>query len=249
MTESEDSLAEDAGRLIAFALRPTALPAGQPEYQRLLLRFLSDGRFLQMTESVLSGLGLRVLGVSEAFGLTLAAVPDGVFAVRRDDYGKLRSTTDRLIQGIVHLGIAAWCFPRAEDLGESDMVAPPRITVEQLVEHLAQLCEECSRQDSGDDSSPAEELRAAWQSVLSLGKYSDSAGGRESFATLAGKITHALAFLTEQGLLKRDDRDGKPGWIARPAFRLHVREMAGHRAWQIVNLAAQQLHRDHGPAS
>ncbi|WP_367871733.1 hypothetical protein [Luteolibacter sp. Populi] len=249
MTESEESLAEESGRLIAFALRPAALPAGQPEYQQLLRRLLSDRRFQQMTESVLRGLGLRMLGISEAFGLTVAAVPDGVFAVRRDDYGKLRSTTDRLIQGIVHLGIAAWCFPRAEDLGEADMVAAPRLTVDQLVEHLTQLCDECKRQDSGEEAPPAEELRTAWQSVLSLGKYSDSTGGRESFATLSGKITHALAFLTEQGLLKRDDRDNKSGWLARPAFRLHVRELAGYRAWQIVSLAAQQLHRDHGPAS
>lgn len=247
--ESEENLAEETGRLIAFALRPALLPAGQPEYQQLLRRFLSNARFQQLTESVLCGLGLRMLGVSEAFGLTLAAAPDGVFAVRRDDYGRMRSTTDRLIQGIVHLGIAAWCFPRAEDLGEADMVAAPRITVELLVEHLTLLCEECKRQDSGEDSSPAEELRTAWQGVLSLGKYSDSVGSRESFATLAGKIVHALGFLTEQGLLKREDRDNKQGWVARPAFRLHVRELAGHRAWQIVNLAAQQLHRDHGPAS
>lgn len=249
MTESDENLAEDSGRLIAFALRPAALPAGQPEYQQLLRRLLSDGRFQQMTESILRGLGLRMLGVSEAFGLTIAAMPDGVFAVRRDDYGKLRSTTDRLIQGIVHLGIAAWCFPRAEDLGEGDMVAAPRITVEQLVEYLTQLCDECKRQDSGEESSPAEELRTAWQGVLSLGKYSDSAGARESFATLSGKITHALTFLTEQGLLKRDDRDNKPAWLARPAFRLHVRELAGHRAWRIVSLAAQQLQHDHGPAA
>lgn len=247
--ESEVSAAEEAGRLIAFALQPNALPAALPDYQQLLHRFLSDARFQQLTESILRGLGLRMLGVSESFGLTLAADPEGVFAVRRGDYGKLRSTTDRLIQGIIHLGIAAWCFPRAEDLGEAEIVAAPRITVEQLVEHLTQLCEECKRQDTGDETSPEEELRAAWQCMLALGKYSDSAGGRESFATLAGKIIHALGFLTEQGLLKRDDRDNKPGWIARPGFRLHVRELAGHRAWQIVNLAAQQLHRTHGPAS
>jgi len=244
--ESEENSGEESGQLIAFALSPATMPAGSPEYQRLLRRFLSDARFQQLTESVLRGLGLRMLGVSETFGLTLAAAPDGIFAVRRDDYGKLRSATDRLIQGIVHLGIAAWCFPRAEDLGEADIVAAPRITVEQLVEYLTSLCEECKRQDNGEDSSPMEELRTAWQGVLSLGKYSDSAGGRESFATLAGKIMHALGFLTDQGLLKRDDRDNKSGWIARPAFRLHVRELAGHRAWQIINLAAQQLNPDHG---
>lgn len=248
MDSPESEIAEQAGRLAAFALRPTLLPSGQPEYHSLVRRFLSDAPFQRVTEAFLQGLGLRVLGVSEAFGLVLGAEADSAFAVRRDDYGRLRTTTDRLVQGIVHLAIAAWCFPRAEDLNESEMVAAPRLTVESLVEHLVQLCEECRRQDGGEDSSPEEELRTAWQALLALGKYSDSAGGRESFNTLAGKAQHAMAFLVEQGLFKRDDRDNKPGWMARPAFRLHVRELAGHRAWQIINQAAQRLQR-HGPAA
>lgn len=248
MDQSDVEFAEQAGRLVAFALRPTLLPSGQPEYHALVKRFLSDAPFQRTTEAFLGGLGLRVLGVSETFGLVLGAEADSAFAVRRDDYGKLRTTTDRLIQGIIHLAIAAWCFPRAEDLNESELVAAPRLTLELLVEHLVQLCKECRRQDSGDETSPEDELRSALQGVLALGKYSDSAGGRESFATLAGKVQHAMGFLVEQGLFKRDDRDNKPGWLARPAFRLHVRELAGHRAWQIINQAAQRLSR-HGPAA
>lgn len=247
MDQSETDIAEQAGRLVAFALRPTLLPSAQPEYHALAKRFLSDAAFQRMTESFLGGLGLRVLGVSEAFGLVMGAESDSAFAVRRDDYGRLRTTTDRLVQGIIHLAITAWCFPRAEDLNESELVAAPRLTVETLVEHLVQLCEECRRQDGGEDSSPEEELRTAWQAVMALGKYSDNTG-RESFSTLAGKVQHAMAFLVEQGLFKRDDRDNKPGWMARPAFRLHVRELAGHRAWQIINQAAQRLQR-HGPAA
>lgn len=248
METSDDNMAAEAGRLAAFALRPAMLPSGQPEYHALVRRFLSDAPFQHVAESFLNGLGLRVLGISEAYGLVLGAETDSPFAVRRDDYGKVRTTTDRLIQGVIHLAIGAWCFPRAEDLNESEMVVAPRLTVEQLVEHLTQLCEECNRQDNGEESSPEEELRCAWQALLALGKYSDSAGGRESFGTLAGKLQHALNFLTEQGLLKRDDRDNKAGWLARPAFRLHVRELAGHRAWQIINQVAQRLQR-HGPTA
>ncbi len=248
MEASDDNIAEQAGRLAAFALRPTVLPSGQPEYYSLVRRFLSDGRFQQMTEGFLQGLGLRVLGVSEAYGLVVGSLADSPFAVRREDYGRLRSSTDRLIQGVIHIAIAAWCFPRAEDLNESELVVAPRLTVEQLVEHLTHLCEECKRQDTAEESSPEEELRTAWQGILALGINADSAGGRESFATLNGKIQHALNFLTEQGLLKRDDRDNKTGWLARPAFRLHVRELAGHRAWQIVNQASQRLQRHGSPA-
>jgi hypothetical protein len=248
MDSLDDNLAAQSGRLTALALRPGALPSAQPEYHALVRRFLSDAEFQRATESFLSGLGLRVLGVSESYGLVLGSEADSPFAVRRDDYRKTLSATDRLIQGVVHLAIGAWCFPRAEDLNESELVVAPRLTVEQLVEHVAQLCEECRRQDSGEESSPEEELRTAWQAILALGKYSDSAGGRESFATLAGKVQHAFNFLTEQGLLKRDDRDNRPGWLARPAFRLHVRELAGHRAWEIINHAARRA-QQHGPAA
>lgn len=247
MNHPENDSAEPAGRLLSFALRPTLLPSAQPEYHSLVKRFLSDAAFQRTTEAFLEGLGLRVLGVSEVFGMVLGAASDSPFAVRRDDYGRIRTTTDRLVQGIIHLAIAAWCFPRAEDLLESDMVAAPRLTVETLVEHLVQLCEECRRQDDNGDASPEEELRTAAQAIMALGKYSDNTG-RESFSTLAGKVQHAMTFLAEQGMFKRDDRDSRPGWMARPAFRLHVRELAGHRAWQIINQAAQRL-QHHGPAA
>ncbi len=80
----------------------------------------------------------------------------------------------------------------------------------------------------------------AWQYVLALGKYADSADGRGSFAKLAGKVRYALNFLTNHGFLKREGADTRPSWLARPAFRIHVREMAGHEAFAIVSRAAQE---------
>lgn len=66
METSDDNMAAEAGRLAAFALRPAMLPSGQPEYHALVRRFLSDAPFQHMAESFLNGLGLRVLGISEA---------------------------------------------------------------------------------------------------------------------------------------------------------------------------------------
>ncbi|MGC1481475.1 MAG: hypothetical protein WA771_13310, partial [Chthoniobacterales bacterium] len=82
-------------------------------------------------------------------------------------------------------------------------------------------------------------LRTAWQHVLALGKYADSADGRASFATLAGKVRYALAFLARHGLLKRENPGGKESWLARPAFRIQTRELAGHEAFTIISNAAR----------
>ncbi len=151
------------------------------------------------------------------------------------------SASDRIVQGLAHLGIAAWCFPRAEDLRESDDVLPARITVEELVEYLHTVCEELKAREERNIAVPSAEVRIAWHHVLALGKYSDSADGRGSFATLAGKIRFALNFLTDHGFLKREGSDEHPSWLARPSFRIHVRELAGHEAFSIVTRATQEI--------
>jgi len=164
------------------------------------------------------------------------------FQLQREDYHSRMSASDRIVQGIVHLAIAAWCFPRAEDLREADDVLPARMSVHQLVEYLHTLCEELkAREDRGVAESSAE-VRTAWQYVLALGKYADSADGR-GFATLAGKVRYALTFLTDHGFLKREGPDTHPAWLARPTFRIHVREYAGHEAFAIVMRAAQEVPR------
>jgi hypothetical protein len=122
-------------------------------------------------------------------------------------------------------------------------VLPARITVEKLVEYLHMLCEELkAREERGAGISSAE-VRMAWEHVLALGKYADSADGRNSFATLAGKTRFALNFLTDHGCLKREGSDTRPSWLARPSFRIHVRELAGHEAFSIVARAGEEVPR------
>ena len=176
-------------------------------------------------------------------GIVLGATLDSPFRLGRDDYRKGMSVGDRIVQGLIHLAIAAWCFPRAEDLGEADDVLPSRLTVEELVEYIYGLCEELKsrHEQQGQTANTQPEVRQAWEYVLAIGKYADSAEGRRSFATLAGKVEFAFRFLADHGLLKREGTETRGAWLARPAFRIQVRELAGNEAWEIVHGAAQRV--------
>jgi hypothetical protein len=241
MSDTGCDIAEKSGRLIRFALLRRLMPSGDPEYLALVREFLSNPSFQDTTSALARGLGLRVLNASIQSGLVLGTSTDSPFQVHREDYHSRMSASDRIVQGLIHLGIAAWCFPRAEDLREVDDVLPARITVEELVEYLHTLCEELKAREARNIAVPSAEVRLAWQLVLALGKYSDSADGRGSFATMAGKIRFALNFLTDHGFLKREGADEHSSWLARPSFRIHVRELAGHEAFSIVTHATQEI--------
>jgi hypothetical protein len=241
MSDTGCDIAEKGGRLIRFALLPQLLPSGDPEYLGLVREFLSNPNFQDMTNALARGLGLRVLSASIQSGLVLGTTADSPFQLRREDYHSRMSASDRIVQGLIHLGVAAWCYPRAEDLREADDVLPAKISVEELVEYLHTLCEELKSREERNIAVPSAEVRMAWQYILGLGKYSDSADGRGSFATLAGKVRFALNFLTDHGFLKQEGSDDHPSWLARPSFRIHVRELAGHEAFSIVTRAAQEV--------
>lgn len=240
MSEAAGDVAEKCGRLVRFALLPRLLPADDAEYLELVREFLSNAQFQDVAHAFALGLGLRVLNVSTQSGLVLGTTAESPFQLHREDYHSRMSASDRIVQGLIHLAIGAWCFPRAEDLREADDVLPARMTVEQLVEYLHTLCEELKAREERNVAVPSAEVRMAWQHILALGKYADSADGRGSFATLAGKVRYALNFLADHGFLRREGGDVRPAWLARPAFRIHVRELAGHEAFSIVTRAAQE---------
>ncbi len=241
MNEAVSDVAEKCGRFIRFALQPRLIPADDVEYLELVNEFLSNPRFQDVANAFALGLGLRILSVSTQSGLVLGTTVDSPFQLNRVDYHSRMSSADRIVQGFVHLGIAAWCFPRAEDLREAEDVLPARLTVEQLVEYLHGLCEELKNREERGSTVAHSEVRMAWQYVLALGKYADSTDGRNSFATLSGKVRHALNFLTEHGFLKREGAEMRPTWLARPAFRIHIREFAGQEAFALVARVAQEV--------
>lgn len=117
MSDAVFDTAEKAGRLVSFALRPRLLPTDDAEYLELIREFAADASAMQMLERIVQGLSLRVLEMNARTGLVLGTTSESAFEIQREHYRATMSASDRIVQGLVHLAIAAWCFPRAEDLG------------------------------------------------------------------------------------------------------------------------------------
>lgn len=223
--------AEDAGRLLAYALsRSRAMDA---VHRELLRRYRTDGGFRGQVESFARGLGLRVLNVLDQ-GLVLAADSDSPFMFRLSDYRQNLSVEDRLCHGLVHVSIAAWCFPNAALLEDEDRELV-KVAVQDIVEYLKVACQELHRRATIDPDIARPELQEAWRIVLTRAETRDTGDGRRAAHTLTGMVSWALERLAQEGLLRKDTDERGGTWYVRPAYRVLVRELAAHEAFRLVS--------------
>ncbi len=239
-------LAEDAARLLAFALSPRLRPAREPVYAELLRRYRDESPLREHVTVIARGLGLCVLGATE-LGLVVGAEQGGPFAITLADYRRQGLTVDeRMCHGLIQLAVAAYCFPTARSLEESDSVAGTRVPVGRLVEYLIGICEELEEGADEDPEAGRPELREAWRAVLSRASTRSTADGRRAPGTLAGMVAHALEQLERGGLMRKVDEADGGTWQALAAYRLQVRELAAHEAAILVREAAAPPHGDRG---
>jgi len=237
---AELDLTEDAARLLSYGLRPKIRPGANPDYRELLRRFRQDAGLRARCEAVGRGLGLLILGATD-HGIALGAEDDGPFAMRLADYRRQStSVADRMCHGLIHLAIAAWCFPTAQHLEERDSVAGVRVSVNRTVSYLVELCSQLkdrTNDEDAEESSP--ELAEAWRTVLSRAETRATADGRRAATTLAGMVAHALETLETGGLMRRvGDEDGGT-WQALGSYRMQVRELAAHDSFLLVRQASK----------
>ena len=166
MTSNAD-VAQAAGRLLHWGLRPHARPAQEPEYQQLVDRYFNDHSFRTIVRQTAEGLGLLVLDVSE-HGLVLVPDEDSPFALRGADFRPGASRVeDRMLDGLVQLAIAAAVFPRARDLAEDSDLARPPVTVDEVEDELRSICDRLALQAKGEpDPEAGDEERGlleAWR--------------------------------------------------------------------------------------
>ncbi len=227
-------LVEAAAQLVAFGLTPGLRPARQPDYAALIERYRTDLAMRQCTDAVARGLALQVLGFTPQ-GLVLGAGEDGPFAQRLADYRRSQlSVEERMTHGLIHLAIAAWCFPTAHSLAESDDVAGVRFSVSRVVTYLVGLCDELRQRAELDPELGTPELREAWRTVLQRAETRATADARRSAGSLHGMVAHALEALDKGGLVRSVSDDDGGTWQALAAYRLHVRELAAHDAFVLV---------------
>lgn len=234
-------LGQDAGRLLAYGLNPRVRPAQDPTYAHLLRRFRADPDMRTLTAAVAEGLGLLVLDVTER-GIVLGAVDDGPFALRLRSYRQNLSVEERLSHGVIQLAIAAWCFPTAAELADADSVVV-RVSVNGLVRYLRELCQELEARAALDPEAGTPELQEAWRAILSRPETRETPDARRTAGSLAGMVAYALETLAEGGLMSRASDDEGGTYNALSAYRVHVRELAAHRAFDLVQRAGRGVER------
>ena len=114
-----------AARLLQYAATPSARPTPDTDYRALLDRYRTDAEFAEGVVAVADGLGLYVHAASP-LGLIVTGDRDGPFRVTLDNCGlPLRSSPagtrlqDRLLSGLVLVGVAAYAYPNGEALTET----------------------------------------------------------------------------------------------------------------------------------
>ena len=96
-----------AGRLIQWGLDPRCRPAQEPEYRKLIDRYLDRDIFRQEVLDVCRGLGISILDAGP-HGLILTPEEGSPFAFRPADFRPTSAADDRLLDGLIQLGLASF---------------------------------------------------------------------------------------------------------------------------------------------
>lgn len=180
-----------------------------------------------------SGLGLRLLDVSE-YGVVLGSTAGSPFGLTVQSYQENLSGDERLLHGLVHVGLAAYLYPRPEELeAETDV---RQVTVGELDNFLRELCEVAARKAPEKSDAPAQfpDLENAFRVYLRWPATKETESGGRGRHTRHALITRALDKLSEHGLLQPVRAEPATIYKALRRYRIHVRALAAHEALEIL---------------
>lgn len=238
-TPHDDAL--QAGRLIQWGLRPKALPFNEPEYRELLRQYEDRSDFRALVQGCAEGLGLAVLAANER-GLFLGTKDDSVFTQLPSSFrtGQV-SGDDRLLDGLVELGIAATIFPRQRDLEDDILEARPPVTVADVDATIRELVDVLKQQHALEPKSDADRidqgLWEAWQVYESRPQARRTRAGRISSHSAHGLIELHLARLVELGCFTVDRQDTLARYRPTLRYQVLIQELAATRLYQRVQEA------------
>jgi hypothetical protein len=225
-----------AARLVGYSARPRLTPVREPEYHELCLRYRDDSEFALTVREVADGLGLDLLDVTPRTGVVVAPRDESPFAMRLSrDYAPARAAEARLLHGLIHLSIAAFCFPRAADLQETDQVV--RISARELDRYVRDLCEVIGNER--DDVEPPvdlPELERAYRVYARRAQVGATPDDRRKYTATIPMCERALEWLCEHGLARVGPRSEEVGqiYLIGSRYRTLVRDMAGDALFEDV---------------
>jgi hypothetical protein len=212
-----------AAELITFGLARRARPVEGSEYRTLLDRYRTELRFKDVVDTMAEGLGLEVLGTPRA-GIVLAPDPGGPFATR---LGDLRAMTEdeRLVFGLVLIGIAAYAYPNDVDFDdpETKLIDIPRI-------------DEFLRAAIAAADLPADDDRArtAAEVYADLPSFVPTQTGRRARGCTLRAVEEVCGWLVGQGAAREAPTLGPDTFHLTDRFRLLVGDSAGTSALEAL---------------
>jgi hypothetical protein len=188
---------------------------------------------------ICSGLGLRLLDVSE-YGVVLGSTGGSPFGLTVQAYQDNLSGDERLLHGLVQVGLAAYLYPRPEELeAEADV---RQVTATELDTFLRELCEVAARRVPEKSDAPAEfpDLENAFRVFLRWPSTKETESGGRGRHTRHAIITRVLEKLTEHGLLQPVRSESGTIYKALRRYRVHVSALAAHEALLILRQLREQ---------
>ncbi|MBZ9752402.1 hypothetical protein K7W42_16255 [Deinococcus sp. HMF7604] len=236
MTASQDAH-HAAGRLVQWALRPSTHPQRNDEYRNLLARYLDRLDFRETVQQVAAGLELEILEASAEHGMVLIPAPGSVFAAQASAYRPSAASEEtRLLDGLVHVAIAATVYPRATDLlGDATLARNP-VTVDEIEDTLRQIVnrmDEAAAQGPDPLHSDTSGLHEAWRVYKHRLAHRDTKDHRASALTTRRVIEYALEHLCKQRCFQRKDQTYRPLW----RYQVLVQDYAASRVHAAVKRA------------
>jgi hypothetical protein len=238
MSEELGNIALEAGELLRYAMDPHETPFQNKRYSTLMSQLYTSNTFKLIFENIVQGLEIHILAYSP-HGVFVAGRERGPFAFKMDDYKSGMRVEERVVHGLLMLAIAAYCFPTVEVLDQDDDILRPRFSVGKVAEFIQGICKVCKANDPGDPEQGIAELQLAWQTILMLPLTMSTSQGKMAISSLAGKLQYALDRLVDNGLMRFLSEDDLGTYQPAPAYRIQVKQMAGHQMLKLV----QSIHQ------
>ncbi|MCA9037906.1 MAG: hypothetical protein KDA91_22415 [Planctomycetaceae bacterium] len=231
MPENDDAF--HAGRLIQWALNVKAIPFNEPEYRALLDRYIDDSGFRASVRRFADGLGLTVLEANDR-GLFLGTQDGSVFCRSPSEFRSSRtSADDRLLDGLVQVGIAATIYPRQQDLDEDSLEAKRPVTVGEVDETLRTLCTEHKRRAAENPDASSDEvdqgLQEAWRVYESRPGLKMTAQGNLSPTSTQSLIRRHLQQLVDHGCFVVSGQGNTELYRPTLRYQIQVKELAASK--------------------
>ncbi len=224
MIRLEDATAASA--LLGSVLQGRPLTDGS-DYGQVYGRYRTDAAFRELVDAIASGLQLVALG-SPPTGMVLSPNDGSAFDFRLGDLRPSWSADERLVAGLVLLGIAALKYPREEDLDE--VGAPKILSIDQVEKFMRDAIKPLAATEAelGSIESYAASAAEAYERMPGVLR-TEKKGQRKRGCTTK-VVAEVFDLLTEQKMARPAPRYGKDTYVLTDRFRVQVGTIAGSEA-------------------